>query len=57
MRKHSRVHILRGFCPMCRGDLYLDYKGGRLIKCCRCSRIFLPSYIRRIARKMPAKRG
>ena len=36
------MRILEGACPDCGGDIYIDYKHGRLWKCIKCSKIFTP---------------
>ena len=36
------MRILEGACPNCGGDIYIDYKHGKLWKCIKCSKIFTP---------------
>ncbi len=43
------MRILEGACPDCGGDIYIDYKHGRVWKCIKCSRVFKPKAMRVVA--------
>lgn len=44
------MRILEGACPDCGGDIYIDYKHGKLWKCIKCSRIFKPKAMKVVAK-------
>jgi len=43
LKKKKTLRVIEKLCPECGGDIYVDYKYGRLWKCIGCKRVFPPS--------------
>lgn len=62
LKKKKKLRVIEGLCPggglgfECGGDIYVDYKHGRLWKCIKCSRVFPPSFFPLELKKIKSKR-
>lgn len=64
LKKKKNLRVIEGLCPgdgplgggYCGGDIYVDYKRGRLWKCIKCSRVFPPSKFPLEVKRIKSKR-
>lgn len=53
--KKKKLRVIEKLCPECGGDIYVDYKYGRLWKCIGCKRVFPPSRFTRERKQIKSK--